>query len=53
MSRAAWSQQKPVDWRNRQLSAPARGYEWRQVDNDYVLARSSNRRVTLALRADH
>lgn len=53
MSRAAWNQQKPVDWRNHQLSAPARGYEWRHVDNDYVLARSSNRRVTLVVRADH
>lgn len=26
------------DWRNRRLSAPPRGYQWVQANNDYVLA---------------
>lgn len=26
------------DWRHYHLSAPPRGYEWRRVDNSYVLA---------------
>ena len=53
MSRTAWNQQKPVDWRNHQLKPPARGYEWRQVDNDYVMARSATRRVRLVIHAAH
>ena len=53
MSRTAWNQQKPVDWRNHQLEPPARGYEWRQVDTDYVLARSATRRVKLVIHAAH
>lgn len=27
-----------VDYRKHKLRAPPRGYQWRQVDNDYVLA---------------
>ena len=26
------------DWQHRHLQRPPRGYEWRQVDNNYVLA---------------
>jgi Ni/Co efflux regulator RcnB len=30
--------QRVNDWQNRHLSRPPRGYEWRRVDNNYVLA---------------
>ena len=33
-----WSRGRQVDWRGRHLRAPPRGYEWREVDGNYVLA---------------
>ena len=33
-----WSRGQAVDWRARHLRRPPRGYEWRQVDGNYVMA---------------
>jgi len=33
-----WKRGEHVDYRERHLRAPPRGYEWRQVDGNYVLA---------------
>ncbi|MDC7677626.1 RcnB family protein [Asticcacaulis machinosus] len=34
-----WQRGKAVDYRqHKKLKAPPRGYEWRQIDNRYVLA---------------
>ena len=33
-----WSRAHPVDYRQYHLHAPPRGYEWRSVDGNYVLA---------------
>jgi len=33
-----WSRGQAVDWRARHLRAPPRGYEWREVDGNYVMA---------------
>jgi Ni/Co efflux regulator RcnB len=33
-----WNRGERVDYRERHLRAPPRGYEWRQVDGNYVLA---------------
>jgi Ni/Co efflux regulator RcnB len=33
-----WRSAPPVDYRARHLRAPPRGYEWRQVNGQYVLA---------------
>jgi Ni/Co efflux regulator RcnB len=33
-----WSRGQQVDYRSHHLRAPPRGYEWRQVDGNYVLA---------------
>src|ERR1700761_9468178 len=33
-----WHRGQPVDYRHYHLSAPPRGYEWRSVDGNYVLA---------------
>ncbi|MFC6645117.1 RcnB family protein [Granulicella cerasi] len=33
-----WNRGAQVDYRSHHLSAPPRGYQWRQVDGNYVLA---------------
>ena len=33
-----WDRGQPVDYRTHHLRRPPRGYEWRQVDGNYVLA---------------
>jgi Ni/Co efflux regulator RcnB len=33
-----WNRGAQVDWHAHHLQAPPRGYEWRQVDGNYVLA---------------
>lgn len=33
-----WARGRPVDWRARHFRAPPRGYEWREVDGNYVMA---------------
>lgn len=33
-----WDRGERVDWRARHLRQPPRGYEWRQVDGNYVMA---------------
>lgn len=39
IDRADWNRGARIrDWRHYHLSAPPRGYEWRRVDNNYVLA---------------
>lgn len=39
MPPADWNRGQRVDnWRNYHLSAPPRGYEWREIDGNYVLA---------------
>jgi Ni/Co efflux regulator RcnB len=38
MSHDDWARGQHVDYRARHLRAPPRGYEWREVDGNYVLA---------------
>jgi|SRR6185437_504593 Ni/Co efflux regulator RcnB len=33
-----WDRGRAIDWRARHLRRPARGYEWREVDGNYVMA---------------
>lgn len=33
-----WRRGERVDWKRYRLSEPPRGYEWRMVDGNYVLA---------------
>jgi len=33
-----WKRGEHVDYKERHLRAPPRGYEWREVDGNYVLA---------------
>ncbi|HEY3815172.1 MAG TPA: RcnB family protein [Caulobacteraceae bacterium] len=34
----SWRRGQVVDWRSHHLSAPPRGYEWREIDGNWVLA---------------
>ncbi len=38
MKQEDWHRGQPIDYRHYHLSAPPRGYEWRSVDGNYVLA---------------
>jgi Ni/Co efflux regulator RcnB len=38
ISRDDWGRYQRVDWRHHHLRRPPRGYEWREVDGNYVLA---------------
>lgn len=38
MRREDWGRGRPIDWRARHLRRPPRGYEWREVDGNYVMA---------------
>ena len=39
IERNDWNRSQRVnDWQRRHLQRPPRGYEWRRVDNNYVLA---------------
>jgi Ni/Co efflux regulator RcnB len=38
IERNDWNRGTRVDYRQYHLSSPPRGYEWRRVDNNYVLA---------------
>lgn len=35
-----WSRGEQVDWHAHHLRQPPRGYEWREIDGNYVLANS-------------
>jgi Ni/Co efflux regulator RcnB len=38
MDKADWGRAQRVDYKQYHLHAPPRGYEWRSVDGNYVLA---------------
>jgi len=38
MNKADWARGQHIDYRQYHLNAPPRGYEWRSVDGNYVLA---------------
>ncbi|SNS22094.1 regulator RcnB of Ni and Co efflux [Granulicella rosea] len=38
MNKADWARGEKVDYNQYHLAPPPRGYEWRQVDGNYVMA---------------
>lgn len=38
IQRTDWNRGEHIDYRHYHLHAPPRGYEWREVDGNYVLA---------------
>lgn len=45
-----WDRAERVDYREHHLKPPPRGYEWRMVDGNYVLANSSNFQISTVIR---
>jgi Ni/Co efflux regulator RcnB len=45
-----WDRAEKVDYRQHRLHAPPRGYEWRMVDGNYVLANNSNFQISTVVR---
>ena len=50
-----WRRGEPVDYRTYHLKKPPRGYEWRQVDGNYVMAAVATGIIasTIIASADH
>lgn len=45
-----WDRGERVDYRAHHLNAPPRGYEWRSIDGNYVLANSSSFEIGAVVR---
>jgi Ni/Co efflux regulator RcnB len=48
-----WNRGAEVDWRTRHLRQPPRGYEWREVDGNYVLAAVATGVIASIIVASH
>jgi Ni/Co efflux regulator RcnB len=54
IDRNDWNRGERVnDWQNRHLQRPPRGYEWRRVDNNYVLAAAATGLIAGLVLASH
>ena len=52
MKQEDWGRGEAVDYRTSHLQAPPRGYAWRQVDGNNVLASISAGSIRLVVRAN-
>ncbi len=48
-----WGRGSRIDYREHHLRKPPRGYEWRQVDNNYVLAAAATGLIASIILANH
>ena len=48
-----WDRGQRIDWRRHHLRRPPRGYEWRQVDDQYVLAAAATGLIVSIIAASH
>ena len=48
-----WNRGQQVDYRSHHLAKPKRGYEWRQVDGNYVLAAAATGLIASIIVASH
>jgi Ni/Co efflux regulator RcnB len=49
MKHEDWDRGRPVDYRTYHLRQPPRGYEWREVDGNYVLAAAATGIIASAI----
>lgn len=49
ISQQDWNRGRQVDYRQYHLSAPPRGYQWREVDGNYVLAAAATGVIASAI----
>ena len=48
-----WRRGQRVDYRRYHLRAPPRGYEWREVDGNYVMAAAATGLIASIIAASH
>ena len=48
-----WNRGERIDYRHYHLQKPPRGYEWRRVDNNYVLAAVAGGLIASVIAASH
>ena len=48
-----WRRGEKVDYRSHHLAKPRRGYEWRQVDGNFVLAAAATGLIASIIAANH
>lgn len=48
-----WARGRPVDWRAHHLRRPPRGYEWREVDGNWVLAAAATGLIASVIANSH
>ena len=48
-----WQRGEKVDYRSHHLAKPRRGYEWRQVDGNFVLAAAATGLIASVIAASH
>lgn len=53
IARNDWHRYQAVDWRRHHLRQPPRGYEWREVDGQYVMAAAATGLVAAIIAASH
>jgi Ni/Co efflux regulator RcnB len=53
IDRGDWGRGHRVDYRRHHLRAPPRGYEWREVDGNYILAAAATGIIASVLLANH
>ncbi len=53
MQHADWDRGQRVDWRHHHLRRPPRGYEWREVDGNYVLAAAATGLIASIIANSH
>jgi Ni/Co efflux regulator RcnB len=53
MNRGDWSHGQAVDYHQHHLRAPPRGYAWREVDGNYVLAAVTTGLILSVIAANH
>jgi Ni/Co efflux regulator RcnB len=53
IGRDDWNRGQRVDYRTHHLKAPPRGYEWRQVDGNYVLAAAATGLIASIILSSH
>ncbi len=53
MHKDDWSRGQPVDWRAHHLRHPPRGYEWREVDGNWVMAAAATGLIASVIANSH
>ena len=46
-----WNRATPIDYRQHRLRRPPRGYEWRTIDGNFVMANTSTGVIQQVTRA--